>query len=160
MDYAKHLRGDFARSQWVIERQAEGLSHEDSLRQPPFRGNCLNWVLGHVAVYRGQVITALGGEDPWPETLRRRYARESAPIGGEDAAPRRLEELLEDLKRSKEAIDGLLRALPAEALDTVFDTEKGTTLAARLSFLAWHEAYHVGQTEQLRQLAGKDDQVI
>jgi|GEM_PF-5021639 len=33
-------------------------------------------------------------------------------------------------------------------------------VGAQLSFLSWHETYHTGQTEYLRQLAGKDDQVI
>jgi len=34
------------------------------------------------------------------------------------------------------------------------------TIAERLRFLMWHETYHVGQTEYLRQLAGKGDKVI
>jgi hypothetical protein len=29
-----------------------------------------------------------------------------------------------------------------------------------LAGLYWHEAYHTGQTEYLRQLAGKDDCVV
>ena len=33
----------------VIKAQTKGLSHADSLLQLPFRGNCLNWVLGHIA---------------------------------------------------------------------------------------------------------------
>jgi hypothetical protein len=33
-------------------------------------------------------------------------------------------------------------------------------LGGVLAFLNWHEAYHVGQLELLRQLAGKNDQVI
>ena len=35
-----------------------------------------------------------------------------------------------------------------------------STLGERLFFLYFHETYHVGQTEFLRQLAGKDDKVI
>ncbi|MEM8861967.1 MAG: hypothetical protein AAGD96_26900, partial [Chloroflexota bacterium] len=38
--------------------------------------------------------------------------------------------------------------------------ERERTVAERLLFLAWHEGYHVGQTEYLRQLAGKDDKII
>ena len=33
-------------------------------------------------------------------------------------------------------------------------------LAEALSLAQWHEAYHIGQLEQLRQLAGKNDKVI
>jgi uncharacterized damage-inducible protein DinB len=35
-----------------------------------------------------------------------------------------------------------------------------TTLGQLIFFLFWHESYHVGQPEYLRQLAGKDDKVI
>ena len=38
--------------------------------------------------------------------------------------------------------------------------EHGSTVAERILFLAWHEGYHLGQTEYLRQLAGKDDKII
>jgi len=34
------------------------------------------------------------------------------------------------------------------------------TVGEWLNFLLWHETYHVGTTEQLRQLAGKNDKVI
>ena len=39
----------FARNANVIKMQTKDLTHADSLRQPPFQGNCLNWVLGHIA---------------------------------------------------------------------------------------------------------------
>ena len=38
--------------------------------------------------------------------------------------------------------------------------EHKRTLGERLFFLYFHETYHAGQTEYLRQLAGKDDKVI
>jgi hypothetical protein len=40
----------------VIKRQLDGVSHEESLVQPPFRGNCLNWVLGHIVCSRAEVL--------------------------------------------------------------------------------------------------------
>jgi hypothetical protein len=40
-------------------------------------------------------------------------------------------------------------------------TQRGvTTRGARLFFYYFHETYHVGQTELLRQLAGRDDKII
>jgi len=44
----------------VLKMQAAGLSHQDSLLQPPFRGNCLNWVLGHIAANHDKVLAAFG----------------------------------------------------------------------------------------------------
>ena len=44
---------------------------------------------------------------------------------------------------------------------TLIQTARGeTTLGERLVFLHWHETYHVGQLELLRQLAGTNDAVI
>jgi hypothetical protein len=34
------------------------------------------------------------------------------------------------------------------------------TVAEKIAFSHWHETYHVGQLELLRQLAGKNDKVI
>ena len=34
----------FKTNHYILNRQIEGLTHEDSLLQLPFRGNCLNWV--------------------------------------------------------------------------------------------------------------------
>ena len=160
MDPIKQLRADLTRSQWVIEKQAEGLSHADSLIQPPFRGNCLNWVLGHIAVHRGLMVKALSGEDPVAEEFRRRYGHDSEPVLGASDAQHSLEQLLAELKRLKEGIEQQLEGRTAADLDAVVDAERGTTLGSRLAFLAWHEAYHVGQTELLRQMAGKDDKII
>jgi uncharacterized damage-inducible protein DinB len=38
--------------------------------------------------------------------------------------------------------------------------ERKTTVGQRVFFLYFHESYHVGQTELLRQLAGKNDKII
>ena len=95
-----NLTEAFARNVAIIRRQAAGLTQEESLRQPPFRGNCLNWVVGHLADYRDHILRALGAE----------------PVMGE--------------------------------------------AGERLFFWYFHETYHVGQTELLRQLAGKDDKII
>lgn len=38
--------------------------------------------------------------------------------------------------------------------------EGTTTLAARLHWYYFHDTYHTGQTELLRQIAGKNDQII
>ena len=50
----------FGLNQRVIKMQTADLSHQDSLLQPPFRGNCLNWVLGHIAANRDKILAAFG----------------------------------------------------------------------------------------------------
>jgi uncharacterized damage-inducible protein DinB len=140
----------------VIHRQLNGLTHEDSLLQPPFRGNCLNWVLGHIVFSRGTALTLLGENLSWTGAESARYIRNSEPVTSpEQALP--LERLLSDLEESQTRILAGLQRIPTEKLDTVIGDE---TVAEKITFLHWHETYHVGQLELLRQLAGKNDKVI
>src|SRR2546425_11776867 len=85
----------------VISMQTIGLTHEDSLIQPPFRGNCLNWIVGHILVGREPVLTYLGESLPWTEVVSNRYKRDSAPVtsSAEDALP--VAQLLSALEESQ-----------------------------------------------------------
>lgn len=148
------------RNATIMQRQAAGLTTEDSLLQPPFRANCLNWVLGHLADNRDAMLAALGAE-PVLGDAGERYERESAPItcAGEGVLP--LEELLAAIGSSQEALGAALAHTTEEDLARpVPHAQRQTTLGERLFFLYFHETYHLGQTELLRQLAGKDDKVI
>ena len=145
----------FKLNQQVLRMQAKGLTHEDSLLTPPFRANCLNWVLGHVIVYRGQVLVLLGDEPLWDVEQAAPYNRESEPLQAQDAV--QLDQIIADLKVSQRRLAAALADLTAEDLERPVDDR---TLAQRLTFAYWHEAYHTGQTELLRQLTGVDDKVI
>ena len=140
----------------VIKRQLDGVTHEESLVQPPFRGNCLNWVLGHIVISRAESLTSLEEALPWNETDAARYRRNSDPIAGaEQALP--LAQLLDFLEQSQTRILSGLSRISADRLAAKVDDG---TLADQIAFANWHETYHVGQLELLRQLAGKNDKVI
>lgn len=139
----------------VLRMQTEGLSHENSLLTPPFRANCLNWVLGHIVVYRGRALARLGEEPVWDEERSAPYSRESEPLKAEDAQP--LAQIMADLEVTQDRLAAALAELTAEDLERSVDDR---TLAQQLTFAYWHEAYHAGQTELLRQLAGVDDKII
>lgn len=51
----------------IIKLQTYGLTHQDSLLQPPVRGNCLNWVLGHILAGRNTTLEFLGQSPLWQE---------------------------------------------------------------------------------------------
>jgi len=70
---AKDLIGASERNLGIIKAQTEGLSHADSLLQLPFRGNCLNWVLGHIAANRNTMLLFLGEEAIISEAHAKRY---------------------------------------------------------------------------------------
>jgi hypothetical protein len=151
----------FARNGQIIQAQTEGLSHEQCLLQPPFRGNCMNWVLGHIVGNRNNVLLALGEKPILSEEESARYGYGSEPVcaDGQDVIP--LERMLELLQHSEERIaQALARLTPDDLAREVRDHRGAITLANRLFYLYFHETYHTGQTELLRQLAGTEDRVI
>ena len=154
---AESLAYYFSLTHNVIHMQLAGLTHADSLLQLPFRGNCLNWVLGHIIENRSTALTRLGRERVWSEEDEARYCRGSEAIVEEGQALS-LEELLRVLDNSQESLVAALQGIGEAELDEVVDSKR--TLGELLAFLHWHETYHVGQLEILRQLAGKDDVVI
>jgi hypothetical protein len=150
----------YARNVNIIDRQAAGLTHADSLLQPPFRGNCLNWVLGHVANNRDVILKALG-QPPVFGPAGERYARESDPITCDGPGVLALEELLRVLHAAQDALNAALPGLTEEQLACEVPFARRTVkLDWLLFFLYFHDSYHTGQAELLGQLAGKDDKVI
>ena len=156
MTTAKSLAEYYGLTYRVIRRQLDGITHEESLVQPPFRGNCLNWVLGHIVVSRTPLLTSLEEALPWTEADTARYQRGSDPITvQEQALP--LPKLLEFLEESQARVLAGLARISTVRLEAQVDDG---TLAEQIALLNWHETYHVGQLELLRQLAGKNDKVI
>jgi len=158
MQFSKIFSQVAERNNQVIKMQTEGLNNEDSLIQPPFRGNCLNWVLGHIIYHRGRLLKVLGDSSDWPGEQIQRYGRESEPISGPAEDILSLAQLLDLLDQSQERILARLQNISEEELDAIVFNEK--TREELIAMLEWHETYHTGQLELLRQLAGKNDKVI
>jgi uncharacterized damage-inducible protein DinB len=157
MQFAKIFSMSAERNYQVIKMQADGLTNEESLIQPPFRGNCLNWVLGHILYFRGRQLKVLGDTADWPEQIQR-YSQESEPVVGPVQDVLSLAQLLSQLDQSQERIMARLRDISEDYFDDALGNRgsRGEVLAQ----LQRHEAYHTGQLELLRQLAGKNDKVI
>jgi uncharacterized damage-inducible protein DinB len=66
------------------------------------------------------------------------------------------------LDRSQDRLKRLLENIPQEKLEskTAFFGNTEMTIAEWLLFFLFHDTYHTGQTEILRQAAGMDDKVI
>ena len=157
---AETLTASFALTHRIIRMQTDGLSHEDSLIQPPFRANCLNWVLGHIIVGRNGVLKLLGQAPIWDEAQVSRYVSGSDPITNSEQALA-LEALLGDLDHSQQQIAAALEQAAPEHLEAPVESRGSERcLGQVLAGLHWHETYHTGQLELLRQLAGKDDAII
>jgi len=155
------LNEAFARNLSVIKMQTKDLTHADSLIQPPFGGNCLNWVLGHIAENRDRILDLLG-HAPTLGEARARYERGSAPMQEAEPTTLPLNEILTWLERSQTQLASALAEMDeaAWAREITVGSNRTMTLGQRVFFLYFHETYHVGQTELFRQLAGKHDQII
>ncbi len=154
---APRLAEAFAWNVRILRRQVDGLTHADSLLQPAVRGNCLNWVLGHIATHRDDILEALGQGRIHDEATKARYHHGSAPIlaDGEGVLP--LDTLLAAIETAQERIAAALGRVTVEDLAEDAPTSEPTPVGEEVFFLYWHDTYHVGQTEYLRQLAGTDD---
>jgi uncharacterized damage-inducible protein DinB len=99
----------------------------------------------------------------WTREKHVRYERDSQPvISGDDAF--HFEQILADFATTQERLVNALKQQTAENLAEVqkelIPSTPAQSIAEWLHFLVWHETYHVGQTELLRQLTGVDDKVI
>jgi hypothetical protein len=151
------LAGGFEANMRVITRLTQGLSQADSLLVPSFGGNCMNWVLGHVTSTRNHVLALLDQEPVWDEETATRYRTGADPITGECAGAVPLERMLADLADSTARIASALRARTA---DDMAANRQEAAIGQSLLGLYWHEAYHIGQLELFRRLAGRTEKVF
>jgi hypothetical protein len=158
---AQLMADHFALSLRSIHLQTEGLTHADSLLQLPFRGNCMNWTLGHLLLSREEILELLGAPRLFSTEAFERYAEGSAPILKDEPGVIYMEELLEMLDEHARDFSEVLVNTSDETYATEVQVGENTrTLAGRVLFYFFHESTHVGELAILRQLAGKDDQVI
>lgn len=145
----------------IIKAQTDGITTAESLLQLPFRSNCMNWVLGHIGVYRNYVLMHLGGAPVWDEVSWGIYGTGS-PLLTDAAIAYPMEKLLADLATIEQRIGEIVLALPEATLLEAKEYEYVGVqpMYVWLNGLIWHETYHVGQLEMLRQLAGKNDEVF
>lgn len=155
------LAEGFALNLRLMSMQSEGLSHADSLIQTPYNINCLNWVLGHISVSRDRVLRLVGEENLLTETQVNRYKTESDPIKGDGEDIIKLEKLLEILAEGQVRINKGFSQLSEEELAVLIQVgERQVPLGVRLHGFYFHDTYHTGQTDLLRQIAGTNDKVI
>lgn len=141
----------------LVDKQTDGMSHYDSLLQLPFKGNCLNWVVGHIIQGRSELLAILGKATLWGETEARVYQTGSEPITPYNADTALcFEKLLNLLRESQMPLEQTLEKITAEELDrAVEEGGKSSTIGELINGYCWHETYHIGQIELLCRLAGK-----
>jgi len=138
--FVEALVGDFSAADWKVR---------DSAGHSPI------WLLGHVATYRQRVLAMMGVEhpaEPWEAAFVRGTSPADVPA---DQDPR---QLIQAFHAAHKAMAGRWDALTPEAMAKPFGRtlpDGSDTVGGALAFVAWHEAYHLGQLGFMRRLAGK-----
>lgn len=157
----QQLIDGFSLNTRLIKLQTDGLSHADSLVQTPYNINTMNWVLGHIAVNRDNVLRLIGEQELLSEGERCRYKTESEPVVEDGPEIMQLDMLLEILSTGQARLESAMGELSeADLLEEIQVGERMMALGARLYGFYFHDTYHTGQTELLRQIAGADDKVV
>lgn len=130
-----------------LREKTDGLSHAESLLQPPFPGlNCLNWQVGHIAAFRDRMLALLGAEPTLVPAIAARYAPGSEPVLGEEPGLGQLDDLLAAIVTAHERLHAALPALtPERAAEVIGRGQFTMPLGEWFFFLVRHEAYHIGQ---------------
>lgn len=142
----------------ALRANVEGIDHERSLIAPEPAGNCLNWIVGHLVHGYQFALPFVDREPVVPPDDLAPYARGAGPLD-DPADAWRIDDLLDAWTRSTERLEAGLRDLANDDLDRPIDpfgSGRAQPLREYLSFLLFHQAYHVGQAGVLRRVAGED----
>ena len=146
-------------SYMAINRNLDGVTHEESLFIPEPAGNCMNWVVGHIVAARNTVLTLAGGDPILTGDAAAHYRRGSDPIHAGDRVLD-LGTLRGFLADSQQQLIPALAAISDQTLALPVPEQLRRppltgSIEAALTRLAFHESYHNGQIGLLRRLAGK-----
>ncbi len=151
---AEHLKRSLAaaqrRNQRVTLMLLEGIDQEASVARLLDDGGHVNWLLGHVAASRDDILEMLGAARTMAEGSDARYGYGSKAEAAADAAP--LAELVAALEQTDARVQEELAKLDGARLEQT--DERGRRLLDRLEFAFWHEGYHVGQLTLYRKKVG------
>jgi uncharacterized damage-inducible protein DinB len=139
----------------LINRALAGLSEEEIWSRPSERTNSVGWILGHLAWARLGLLRTLGGENvhvPGGKIFER-----GAELGDRAAYPATadlvaaLKAVNERLKARMETVDDATLAAPAPRDFPIPDK----SVRGAVSFLTFHDSYHVGQIAYVLKWLGK-----
>jgi uncharacterized damage-inducible protein DinB len=157
--HSKTIAYQFGLCSYVLERNIGGVSHEESLVSPQPGGNCLNWVVGHLTRARNRALGLFGQKALFPNEEFNSYDDNGGvPFDAETAIS--FDELKHRFKALQEPLVNGLNGMSAEAMDqpAPFSPTGNPkeTVGSLLAAMAFHEAYHVGQTGMLRRVVGRE----
>lgn len=146
----------------VVKNQTSGLLMPEMLVQPKNGGNCMLWILGHLTNNLRIILRIVGGDDLADLPDLSQFARGSEPIKELERGLLTSEQLLNTYNQLNAAVIAQLKRVDEAYFDEDFELFPGS-VARRgwwAYFFSFHHAYHVGQLEQLRNLAGHIEKLL
>ena len=138
---------------FVLARNLAGVTHAESLQAPPQGGNTLNWMVGHVTRARNQALGLIGVTPLYDDAAFSSYGPRFDPAG---ALP--LDEIVARFTALGSALSAALAGVGADRLAAPAPFSPSgnpqETIGTLLASIAFHEAYHLGQTGLSRRLLG------
>ncbi len=147
----------------IVHEQTAGLSDDELLIQPPHGGNCMAWVLGHLA---NNLVTiqqkVLGGQVPAGLPDFSRFGYGSKPVLGKEEGLPSLEMFINSIDQLHAAIADQLKSMREEDFDEEIAVirERTQRRGYWALFFLFHHSYHTGQLEFLRNLARHTEHII
>jgi hypothetical protein len=149
---SEQIAQTFNSNLFVTKLRLENISNEDSFFQPPYQGNCLNWILGHMIASRNSALKLLQAIPVFSEAEEALYQTGSEPLTGADQGIP-FHELVTRLELSQARLDAALISISSDFMSDLATTSRGEKpIWQHVSGLAWHETYHAGQLEILQQI--------
>lgn len=145
----------YALSAHLFEKVLKGLGQKELMRSPGADSNPMIWVAGHVVQSRATLLHMLGvkKETPWGELFSRGASRP------EDITRYpKIEEILSVWNEMAGGLMGRLNALTEQDLEKEAPLElpgPDKTIRNAITFLAFHETFHIGQMAYLSKWLGR-----
>jgi uncharacterized damage-inducible protein DinB len=137
----------------LLSRAVDGLTNEELWHSPTDKNNPMLWLLGHVTQTRSAVLRIVGEpfHTAWGDLFSRgARLQDRARYPTVEEIMSVLNQITQRLYAKFESLDDARLALPAKGSIPLAET-----LADQLTFLAFHESYHVGQIAYARKALGR-----
>jgi hypothetical protein len=137
----------------LYEKSLEGLDRETALRQLAPGTNPILWIAGHLASARFGIATMIGRERPlpWAKVFHKGATLDDlASLPDLDAVRQGWRDISEALVPRLAELNDEELAAPAPRAFRIEDK----SIRGGISFLAYHEGYHLGQISYVRKALG------
>ena len=146
----------FENNHEMIQMQVKDVTQAESLLQLPFKGNCMNWVVGHILDTYSTCLEWMGQPAIRSDAEAKTYGYGSEPCT-DPANAYDLADMLKRLDLAAKQIPLSLDGLAPVELEREIELWFGNvSMMEALFFMLWHISYHTGQLEPLREFAGKN----